>query len=241
MSLRPEKICLVVPCYNEAKRLALDKFLPWCNEIVFVFVSDGSSDGTVALLEKHAPGNYEVLALPENKGKAEAVRAGILHARELPACKNIEWFGFWDADLATPLEELPNFLKYRDFFAPDASALFGSRIDRRGAKIDRSFLRHLTARMLITLLEFLCGPHTYDSQCGAKIFQREVLGKAFARPFATSWLFDIEIVLRLGATKIVEVPLQEWRDISGSKVLTARGLRRVARDIFTLWRHYPRK
>ena len=69
-----------------------------------IFVDDGSSDGTVPLLQKlvaAAAGGAELLQLPQNCGKAEAVRRGMLHALESDAQYGA--VGFWDSDLATPL------------------------------------------------------------------------------------------------------------------------------------------
>lgn len=47
----------------------------------FVFVDDGSSDGTCALLKSFAggrEGRVAVISNPHNDGKAEAVRTGVL-------------------------------------------------------------------------------------------------------------------------------------------------------------------
>ena len=69
-----------------------------------IFVDDGSSDGTVPLLQKlvaAAAGGAELLQLPQNCGEAEAVRRGMLHALESDAQYGA--VGFWDSDLATPL------------------------------------------------------------------------------------------------------------------------------------------
>ena len=103
---RLARVALVIPCYNEANRLdtaAFKNFRLPSDQIEFVFVNDGSTDGTLQLLQT-LPGS--VVNLERNSGKAEAVRRGILAALD----RKPDIVGFWDADLATPFSELPGFL-----------------------------------------------------------------------------------------------------------------------------------
>src|SRR3954468_463539 len=98
---------LVVPCYNEARRFHTDRVLEWLaseHQVRLVLVDDGSRDGTLALLERirqRFPDRVSVVSLRPNRGKAEAVRAGLLYA--LDTFKP-DIIGYWDADLATPLQ-----------------------------------------------------------------------------------------------------------------------------------------
>lgn len=232
------KICLIIPCYNEEKRLDFPSFEKFSEDIVFIFVNDGSSDGTLKLLEGHASNNLLVHSLEMNSGKAEAVRQGILFAESNPALKDIEWFGFWDADLATPLSELGNLLLYQDMFYPDAVAVFGSRIKRLGGDIRRSALRHLLGRMFATIFKLVFKVNSYDSQCGAKIFRRNCVKKAFADKFLSRWIFDVEIMIRLKGLNLMEYPLREWSDIGGSKVMSFKNIIIVLKDFFRLWKKY---
>ena len=99
---------LVVPCYNEAPRLASEPWLEFVDEadrFSLLFVDDGSSDDTARVLERlcdQRPGRLAWKRLPQNLGKAEAVRAGVLEAFE----RTPDTIGFWDADLATPSRPL---------------------------------------------------------------------------------------------------------------------------------------
>ncbi len=117
---------IVIPCYNERRRLdalAFREFLLDHENIGFLFVNDGSTDGTRELLEEAALGNPErlvVLHLEHNSGKAEAVRRGLLEAAAIGA----EYAGFWDADLATPLEAIPEFVDHLDLH-PEVEMIFG--------------------------------------------------------------------------------------------------------------------
>ncbi len=122
---------IVVPCYNEAERLDVEAFVRAASELEdlkFLMVNDGSTDATAAVLEKletSVPGSFESLTLPANRGKAEAVRQGLMRA----IAQGADQVAFWDADLSTPLEEIPRFLEALAA-TPQRLAVFGSRIAR---------------------------------------------------------------------------------------------------------------
>ena len=107
------RLSVVIPCYNEAARLDLAAFRAFAARepsVGFVLVNDGSRDATAALLrelEASERDAFSVVDLPRNLGKAEAVRAGLAAGFGSGA----EFVGYWDADLATPLEEIPRFVE----------------------------------------------------------------------------------------------------------------------------------
>jgi glycosyltransferase involved in cell wall biosynthesis len=246
---------IVVPCFNEARRLRSEAFTEFAArhaDIGFLFVNDGSSDETLPLLQRlaaGAPGSVEVLDLPVNRGKAEAVRQGVQAAlRFEPA-----YVGFWDADLATPLAEIPELIAVmqRD---PAVEMVFGSRVRLMGRTIERLAWRHYAGRVFATVVSLLLRLAIYDTQCGAKLFRvtPDVVA-LFERPFLSRWIFDVEIIARrLHALRgpdgpspeslIVEYPLREWRDRPGSKLVpldfvTAAGeLARIGSH-YRPWRH----
>ena len=104
---------IVIPCFNEAKRLDLAAFEQFAAEnpdANFLFVDDGSADDTRQMLDRLADrisDRASVLVLEQNSGKAEAVRRGITRALEAEPT----YVGYWDADLATPLPVIREFLK----------------------------------------------------------------------------------------------------------------------------------
>jgi glycosyltransferase involved in cell wall biosynthesis len=222
---------IVVPCYNESDRFAADCFVAFAAEqaaVRFLFVDDGSSDSTPEVLRKlesRDPHRFALRELPRNRGKAEAVRQGMLAALE----RDPTYAGYWDADLATPLEAIPSFVELLDE-RPDLEMVFGSRVKLLGRMIERSALRHYPGRVLATLSSFALGLGVYDTQCGAKLFRASPeIGALFAEPFTANWMFDVEVLARLirarrgsgrGAPEQVihEFALQEWRDVVGSKV-----------------------
>ena len=218
MPSRSEKVALVIPCYNEADRLPIDQFLQHNSEhLKYIFVDDGSSDNTYGLLSSHDNDNWFTLRLDRNHGKAEAVREGMLHARKQGWFGSLDWIGYWDADLATSLEEVERFIHYTDTFYDNADAIFGCRVLRGGGKIIRNPLRHYIGRIYVTLVDLLFGLQYYDTQCGAKLFRPSDVEMLFQDQFTSRWCFDVEIVLRIKDSTIIEYPLLAWTDIQGSR------------------------
>lgn len=224
-------VILVVPCYNEEQRLAPEAFLGALKaqpRLSLCFVNDGSTDDTLGVLNAlvaKAPERMRVLSLAQNSGKAEAVRQGMLANLEGDAPAYV---GYWDADLATPFEELPRFVAALDG-SPEIDVVLGSRVRLLGREIERRFYRHLYGRVFATAVSLMLGLAVYDTQCGAKLFRRtESARQAFGEGFLSRWIFDVEVLARLVAgwskanvvasTKILEVPLRIWREIPGSKV-----------------------
>lgn len=152
--------------------------------------------------------------------------------------KQYDWYGYWDADLATPLNEVQLMIRYRDQFTPRKEVIFGSRILRLGSKIVRKPLRHYLGRIFATLAYLVLKVGSYDSQCGAKLLSRYMAEKAFKEPFLSRWLFDLEIILRVGEANIVEYPLIEWVDMPGSKVQILKEAKRVLKDLFLIRKTY---
>jgi glycosyltransferase involved in cell wall biosynthesis len=220
---------LVVPCFNEAGRLSAQDFRHFAEtwrDGSFLFVDDGSSDGTFAVLSAlrdSIPGRCEILRLPQNAGKAEAVRRGMLRAFEA----NPEYVGFWDADLATPLAALPLFESvFRERLATEM--VLGARVRLLGRDIDRRAVRHYLGRIFATAVALVLGVNVYDSQCGAKLFRNtNGVRVLFEAPFLSRWIFDVEILARFLKSKgssaslkasVYELPLPVWRDVGASKV-----------------------
>ena len=220
-----KKTCLIIPCYNEELRLDLNEFKKHCSDtLIFIFVNDGSTDNTLELLESHKEKNWYVVNLQENSGKSEAIRQGALFLLDNDLYKQVNWFGFWDSDLSVPLHEVVNFYTYADSFSEGAECIIGSRVKRMGSEIIRSASRHYLGRVFCTLISFLFSIDYYDTQCGAKLFRKELIEVAFAKPFTSNWIFDIELLLRIKNYVVVEYPLQEWREKTGSKI-----------NFFTVW------
>jgi len=219
----------------------MDRFAAGPASCLFLFVNDGSTDGTAHVIRKRLDNRVFLLDLPRNVGKAEAVRTGMLHATRTPPLNGAAWIGYWDADLATPLAEVNSFLRFCQLLEEEqVDSVWGSRVYRLGSSIRRSYLRHLAGRLVATAAGFLLGLPSYDSQCGAKLFRREIVEAAFSEPFISRWLFDVELVMRLKDFHVVEYPLQQWSDIPGSRLrIVTMGLR-VIPDLVRIRMKYGR-
>ena len=227
---------LVIPCFNEEKRLVRSEVTKCIDALncVVVLVDDGSTDGTLKMLIElslHFPKNIEVLQLSANVGKGEAVRAGFKYAFEHGATQVL----FCDADFAVGPHDLLRICNTLDEHT-ECKAVIGSRIAMIGSNIQRSAFRHYTGRVFATLVSLTLGHQIYDTQCGAKVFKvdNEVM-RAFKEPFMSRWAFDVEIIgrlLRMERSKnnqnlILELPLLNWFEIPGSKLNLVSQLRTV--------------
>ncbi len=182
-----DRVALVIPCYNEQTRLSVPEFQEVhlaSGRLELVFVDDGSKDGTRSVIERirgARPEDVRVVVYDENQGKAEAVRRGVLEAiRTQP-----DAVGYWDADLATPLAELQNFVSILEN-QPDVDVVLGARVKLMGRDISRRAWRHYAGRVFATAASVTIGLPVYDTQCGAKLFRMTSrLPNVFERPFVS--------------------------------------------------------
>ncbi len=241
-------ITLVVPCHNEARRLDTTSFLELLGalpDLRLHFVDDGSTDDTARRLQElvaHEPGRTDLLTLRHNRGKAEAVRQGMLAALE----RGTPVVGYLDADLATPVSEVVRLVT--TFAHCDVDVLLAARVALLGRSIHRSAVRHYLGRVFASAASLTLGLQVYDTQCGAKLFRRTAaLLAALSEPFLSRWCFDVELLGRLligtadvpplDPNRVLEEPLRAWCDVPGSKLDTAAkvgalfDLGRVFRDL----------
>jgi glycosyltransferase involved in cell wall biosynthesis len=239
----PARLQLVVPCYNEARRLKPDAFLEFVNrqsDAQLLFVDDGSADGTtpaaLAQLAVRGAGKISVVTLSRNMGKTLAIQHGVLKAFE----RGSELVGYWDADLSTPLDAVHEFIEILDA-DPDIDIVIGARVRLLGRQIDRRPLRHYCGRLFGTAVSLGLGIGVYDTQCGAKIFRANAaVRRAFDTPFRSRWLVDVEMLsryisesgTRAAERRIYELPLKQWTETPGSHL----GPWQVARAVWDLAR-----
>ena len=226
-------LSLVIPAYNEARRLppTLERIRRYLDDggesYEVIVVDDGSDDGTAATAEAMAGGwpQLQVVSLPANLGKGAAVREGMLRGRGA-------FRAFSDADLSTPIEELP---RLREHLGGDCHAAIASR-DAPGSDIQvhQPAWRELMGRTYNRVLRALVLPGIRDTQCGFKVFTAEAVEACF-RPLKTQrYGFDAEVLLRVrrNGWTIAEVPVQ-WRHVEESRV---GGIGDAARMLYDLLR-----
>ena len=236
---------IVIPCYNEYERIThsdFESFLDQRQKISLCFVNDGSNDKTMTLLKKlhqSKPDRINIINLKKNKGKASAVKAGMNFFFDK---KKFDKIAFLDADLSTSLEECYALSKKVN---SKTKFVFASRIKKIDNNINRIYYRFVIGRILATFISRILNLPIYDTQCGCKIFNSELIPVAFKNHFLTKWLFDVEIFYRLknhfGAEKLIafsrETPLNSWKDMGGSKIKFNYGFW-VWFDLIKIYRFY---
>ena len=218
------QICIIIPCYNEGDRLPIKEFSKFSDEnenIHFLFVNDASKDNTLEVLETICKDNtrFNFISLETNKGKSGAVLNGMQHAFE----ENHKIYGYFDADLATPLNEVNRLAEYIE--NKNKVFAFGSRIRKIGSEVNRTVKRHIFGRIFATFASNILNLAVYDTQCGAKLFSKEAAKVAFNNEFVSRWFFDIEVIQRLKVhyaetflQRSMEVPVLQWKEIGDSKI-----------------------
>ena len=199
---------IVIPAYNEGERLraTLEKVLAyvrqqgWDAEVIVV--NDGSRDNTAEIVCEIAEKDslLRLVENPGNRGKGYSVRNGMLKARG-------EVVVFSDADLSSPIEEMPKLL---EALAGGADIAIGSRWLRAELQTQRQSLhRQLFGRVFNLLLRIILGLKFKDTQCGFKAFTRRAAQTILPLQRIERWGFDPEILFlaRKFGFRLKEVPV----------------------------------
>ena len=211
-------LSIVIPCYNEEARLPrtieqVEQYLEG-NDLSYelILVDDGSSDGTREVMNAAAGRNRSVRleALPRNRGKGRALAEGVAVAKGSQVLVT-------DADLSTPIEELPKLQAELDRGAGVAiasRAVKGSRVE-----ISQPFYRVLMGKAFNLLVQAVLLPGIWDTQCGFKLFRADVAHEAFAELTTDGFGYDPEVLYlaKKRGVKIAEVPVV-WRNSAPTKV-----------------------
>ena len=225
--MKPVFLSVVIPCFDEMGNLqkgVLDKVEHFLDKkkisYEVIVVDDGSTDGSIEFIRKFVKEDKK-FHLIENPhyGKAGTVTTGMLAAKG-------EYVLFTDMDQATPIEELDNLMP---FFKEGYDIVIGSRNQqRKGAPLTRLVM----ARGAMVLRRVIIGVKGIsDTQCGFKLFKRNVAQKLFKSISAlhngfhaikgsnVSAGFDMELLYlatQLGY-KIKEVPVR-WLYVETRRV-----------------------
>ncbi len=209
--VRRATLSVVIPVYNESSRLprTIETFKSWKRfPLEVIFVDDGSTDTTVSLIPD-LPG-WKVLRLGRHRGKGFAVRQGVLSARG-------DRILFTDADLATPLSQLPLFERVLDKgfdLAIASRALPTSR-----SESTQSRMRQLASSLFGNLSKLLLVCGVWDSQCGFKLFAAKTARALFSQCTSSTPLFDMEVLLLAGKHKLSVAEIAStWRHDPDSRL-----------------------
>jgi dolichyl-phosphate beta-glucosyltransferase len=232
MSTDAIDLSIVIPAYNEARRLeatidTVCQYLrgqSWTWEVRVV--DDGSRDETAAIAERLAAGERRLLVQREpHRGKGGAVKAGLLSARGA--------FRFiCDADLSMPINEIARFL-------PPSLSRFdvaiGTREGLGARRVGEPSYRHVMGRLFNGVVQRLALPGIEDSQCGFKMFTAAAAQRIFPLVTIDGWAFDVEVltIARAQRLHVVEVPI-EWHYRSESQVSMVRDSLGMLRELLRI-------
>lgn len=212
-------LSVVIPAYNEASRglenrlhATLSFLKDYCPAHELIVVDDGSHDSTPTLLRdlsEREPSLRPVL-LTRNHGKGGAVREGLIRSRGTGVL-------FMDADLATPLEEIPRFIELLD---READVVIGSRgLSTSVLEKRESPLREGSGKLYNRIAQALVLPGIWDTQCGFKLFKGNAVRALAPSLVENSYGFDVELLYlaRASGFQVVEAPVH-WTHQPNSRL-----------------------
>lgn len=222
--MRTLRLSVVIPALDEALRLpdTLRRILDYLgareDSFEIIVVDDGSRDATAAVAEgflRRIGVRGRVLRNERNRGKGASVRRGMLAARGQRVL-------FSDADLSTPIEELPKLERALD---AGAQVAIGSRaVCRTLVERPQHPARDIMGRIFNLVVRVFAIRGIRDTQCGFKLFAGEVVQPIFARQRLERFGFDVEVLViaqRLGH-RIAEIGVR-WRNDPATKVTLLGG------------------
>ncbi|MFA4889802.1 MAG: dolichyl-phosphate beta-glucosyltransferase [Candidatus Omnitrophota bacterium] len=212
-------ISIVIPAYNEAKRLPLflKRVISYCGEskntYEVIVVDDASIDKTAeaVLSYKNRFLRLSLIQIKENQGKGNAVKTGLLQS-------NGKVSVFLDADGSVGPEEIEKNLHYIskegfDIFAGSRELLGAAQV------LKVKWYRKLIGVIFNFFVHSLLFKDIQDTQCGFKMFRKEVIEPLFSMSHLKGFGFDVEILY--SAHKMgyrVKEGAVSWHHVGGSKV-----------------------
>lgn len=227
---------VAIPCFNEAARIAatirstLDYLKTNAPESELIVVNDGSTDSTSTIAKEalsNSPVEARLLENFPNRGKGAAVRTGLLAATRPIGL-------FFDADLSTPLSEIPKVIE--PIGNGDVDLAFGSRaLDRKLIGIRQAWRREQAGRIFNLIVRLATGMPFWDTQCGFKAFRLDVCRPMLEKAHTVGFAFDVELLFlayRAGL-RLREIPVR-WNHAEGSKVRVIHDSLAMLREVIAL-------
>ena len=237
--MKPD-VSIVIPAYNESQRMAdpLRTILGFIADnklnVEVIVVDDGSSDDTSQVAEQafaEAPNiASQVIRYEPNRGKGFAVKTGLLAA-------NADVALFTDADLSTPITEMPKLVD--PIKAGDFDVTFGSRaLDRSLIGTHQPWRREQGGKVMNLIIRTMSRLAFADTQCGFKAFNMSKFRPLLERMTVDRFGFDVEFlfVAAHNGLRLAEIPVR-WNDVEGSKVSVFRDTRRMISELSQIRRN----
>jgi glycosyltransferase involved in cell wall biosynthesis len=162
----------------------------------------------------------KVIRYEENRGKGFAVKTGLLAASADIAL-------FTDADLSTPIEEMPKLID--PIRNGDFDVTFGSRaLDRSLIGTHQPWRREQGGKVMNLIIRTMSGLKFADTQCGFKAFGMTKFRPLLEMMTVDRFGFDVEFlfVANYHNLRLEEIPVR-WNNVEGSKVSVVRDTRRM--------------
>ena len=232
---------VVIPCFNEAGRigetlrLTLEYLTANAPESELIVVNDGSTDATAAIAReglKDARIETRLLENFPNRGKGAAVRAGLSSATKPIGV-------FFDADLSTPIDELPKIVE--PIARGEVDIAFGSRaLDRKLIGNRQPWRREQGGRVFNLVVRVATGLPFWDTQCGFKAFRMEACRPIIEAAKVIGFGFDVELLLlaQRAGLGLREVPVR-WNHHQGSKIRFVHDSVRMLHEVLSLRANNP--
>ena len=205
-------VAALIPCYFEEKHIREVAERTRRQLDTVLVVDDGSMDATS---DEAREAGVEVLRHEVNQGKGAAIKTGL---RELSGRPGIEYVLVLDGDGQHLPEEIPHFIEEAN--RSGAPMLVGSRMsDLRTMPM----VRKLTNLFMSAQISGVCGQKIPDTQCGFRMFHRELAALLCAAP-STKYDYETEMLViaaRRGC-RIAAVPVSTVYGDEKSKIHPVR-------------------
>ena len=211
------KLSLILPVYNEARRLktglklAFNYLKRQSYSWEIIIVDDGSTDTSTF----NSPSTLKLIRTARNFGKGHAIRVGVDAAVG-------DYIVFSDIDFSVPITYLPQFLSALE----ESDMAIGSRRLSESRIIKhQSLLRESLGQGFTKLSNLLLGLNQTDLTCGFKVFRRQSAKALFSRQHLNGWAFDSEILLLAKKLnyRVTEIPVS-WHNDPHTKVKLIKDL-----------------
>jgi len=168
--------------------------------IEVIVVNNNSRDATPQIAQDFAAAHSYARVLHQpRQGKGAAVHLGMLNGTG-------DYLFICDADFSMPVEEIGKFMPPA---ADSYDVAIASREVAGARRVDEPQYRHLMGRLFNLIVRLLAIPKIQDTQCGFKVFRREIARDVFSLQTIDGWGFDVEVLfiaLKHGY-KLIEVPI----------------------------------